>query len=133
MGGMNKKRPTALTGTMNHAKTSVNTEIFAGAIITVVQYLAPLRYCTIYSVHRLGLSWHVSFLQRALRGEGECACRQYLLTSVTFLAAKAFAAAKNCLDLWRSKTNFFRGGWRPESRQVINSTGELGPSRTPTN
>jgi hypothetical protein len=29
---------------MNHAKTSVSTEMFAGAIISVVQYLAPLRY-----------------------------------------------------------------------------------------
>jgi hypothetical protein len=29
---------------MNHAKTSVNTEIFVGAIISVVQYLAPIRY-----------------------------------------------------------------------------------------
>jgi hypothetical protein len=29
---------------MNHAKTSFSTEIFAGAIISVVQYLAPLRY-----------------------------------------------------------------------------------------
>jgi hypothetical protein len=44
MGGMNYKRPTARKGTMNHAKTSVSTEKFAGAIISVVQYLAPLRY-----------------------------------------------------------------------------------------
>jgi hypothetical protein len=29
---------------MNHAKTSFSTEIFAGAMISVVQYLAPLRY-----------------------------------------------------------------------------------------
>jgi hypothetical protein len=29
---------------MNHAKTSFSTEILAGAIISVVQYLAPLRY-----------------------------------------------------------------------------------------
>jgi hypothetical protein len=29
---------------MNHAKTSFSTEIFAGAIISVVPYLAPLRY-----------------------------------------------------------------------------------------
>jgi hypothetical protein len=29
---------------MSHAKTSFSTEIFAGAIISVVQYLAPLRY-----------------------------------------------------------------------------------------
>jgi hypothetical protein len=43
MGGMNKKRLTAIKGTMNHAKTSFSTEIFAGAIISVVQYLVPLR------------------------------------------------------------------------------------------
>jgi hypothetical protein len=29
---------------MNHAKTSFSTEIFAGAIISVVECLAPLRY-----------------------------------------------------------------------------------------
>jgi hypothetical protein len=39
----------------------------------------------------------------------------------------------NCLGLWRSKTIFFGGGWRPSGRQVINSTGELWHSRTPTN
>jgi hypothetical protein len=43
MGGLNLKRQTAIKGTMNHAKTSVSTEIFAGAIISVVQYMAPLR------------------------------------------------------------------------------------------
>jgi hypothetical protein len=44
MGGMNLKRLTAIKGTLNHAKTSFSTEIFAGAIIGVVQYFAPLRY-----------------------------------------------------------------------------------------
>jgi hypothetical protein len=39
----------------------------------------------------------------------------------------------NCLGLWRSKTICFGGGWRPEGRQVINSTGELWHSRMPTN
>jgi hypothetical protein len=34
---------------MNHAKTSFSTEIFSGAIISVVQYLAPLPY----SEHRI--------------------------------------------------------------------------------
>jgi hypothetical protein len=43
MGVMNYKRPTAIEGTMNHAKTSFSTEIFAGAIISVVRYLVPLR------------------------------------------------------------------------------------------
>jgi hypothetical protein len=41
---MKYKRPTVIKGTMNHAKTSFSTEIFAGAIVSVVQYLAPLRY-----------------------------------------------------------------------------------------
>jgi hypothetical protein len=43
MGGMNWKRQTAIKGTMNHAKTSFSTEMFAGAIMSVVQCLAPLR------------------------------------------------------------------------------------------
>jgi hypothetical protein len=44
MGGMNWKRPTAIEGTMHHAKTSFSSEIFAGAMISVVQYSATLRY-----------------------------------------------------------------------------------------
>jgi hypothetical protein len=44
MGGMNYKCPTAIKGAMNHAQTSFSTEICAGAILSVVQYLAPLRY-----------------------------------------------------------------------------------------
>jgi hypothetical protein len=43
MGGRNLKRPTAMTSTMNHATSSFSKEIFAGAMISVVQYLAPLR------------------------------------------------------------------------------------------
>jgi hypothetical protein len=43
MGVINQKGPTATKGTMNHAKTSSSTKIFAGAITSVVQYLAPLR------------------------------------------------------------------------------------------
>jgi hypothetical protein len=39
----------------------------------------------------------------------------------------------NCLGLWRSEIMFFGGIWRPEGRQVNNSTGELWRSRTPTN
>jgi hypothetical protein len=34
---------------MKHAKTSVSTEIFAGAIISVIQCLATLRYLTLGS------------------------------------------------------------------------------------
>jgi hypothetical protein len=44
MGEMNWKRPTAIKGTMNHAKTSFSKEILAGAIISWVQYLAPLQH-----------------------------------------------------------------------------------------
>jgi hypothetical protein len=33
---------------MKHARTSVSTEIFAGAIISVVQYLTPLRYGDVF-------------------------------------------------------------------------------------
>jgi hypothetical protein len=29
---------------MNHAKTSLSTDIFAGVIFSVVQYLAPLQF-----------------------------------------------------------------------------------------
>jgi hypothetical protein len=44
VGAMNKKRPHAIKGTKNHAKRSFSTEIFADATISVVQYLARLRY-----------------------------------------------------------------------------------------
>jgi molecular chaperone DnaK (HSP70) len=44
MGVMNSNSPTATKGTMNHAKRSFSTEIFAGAIFSVVQCLAPLQY-----------------------------------------------------------------------------------------
>jgi hypothetical protein len=40
---------------MNHAKTSFSTEICAGAIISVVQYLATLRYSTRCSGAAFGL------------------------------------------------------------------------------
>jgi hypothetical protein len=42
--GGNELEMSAIKGTMNHAKPSFSTEICAGAIISVVQYLAPLRY-----------------------------------------------------------------------------------------
>jgi hypothetical protein len=50
---------TAINGTMNYAETSFNTEIFAGAIISVVQHLAPLRKWTLTS--------------------GACGCNHYTL------------------------------------------------------
>jgi hypothetical protein len=43
MGVMKTKCPTAMKGTENHAKTSFSTEVCAGAIVCVVQYLALLR------------------------------------------------------------------------------------------
>jgi hypothetical protein len=39
-----QKHLTAIKGTMNHAKISFSTEIFAGAITSVVQYLALLWF-----------------------------------------------------------------------------------------
>jgi hypothetical protein len=33
-----------MKGTMNHARASFSTEMFAGAMISVVQYVAPLLY-----------------------------------------------------------------------------------------
>jgi hypothetical protein len=43
MGAMNKKRPTAIHGTMNRARTSLSTEICAYVIISVVQYIELLQ------------------------------------------------------------------------------------------
>jgi hypothetical protein len=47
MGVMNKKRQTVCKGTMKHARTSLSTDLFAGAIISMVQHLAPLQYCKV--------------------------------------------------------------------------------------
>jgi hypothetical protein len=44
MGVMSWNGPSVLKCTMTHAKKSFSTEICAGAIISVAQYLAPLRY-----------------------------------------------------------------------------------------
>jgi hypothetical protein len=44
MGEINQKGPTAFICTMNHPKTWFSTDISAGAIMSGVQYLAPLRY-----------------------------------------------------------------------------------------
>jgi hypothetical protein len=41
---INSRRSTAIKGTVNQAKASFSTEIFAGEIISVVQKLALLRY-----------------------------------------------------------------------------------------
>jgi hypothetical protein len=46
MGGMNWTRSTAIKGTMKHTKVSFSTDIFAGALISVVQYVSPLQVCT---------------------------------------------------------------------------------------
>jgi hypothetical protein len=45
--GNEVENPTVIKGTKNHAKTSSSTKIFDGTIISVVQYLAPLRYLVI--------------------------------------------------------------------------------------
>jgi hypothetical protein len=45
MGVMNQKHLTAIKGKRDHAKTSLSTGIFAGAIVSVIQYLALLWYC----------------------------------------------------------------------------------------
>jgi hypothetical protein len=42
-GEMNWKCPTTTAGTMNHAKPPFSTEVFAGAIISVVHYFATLQ------------------------------------------------------------------------------------------
>jgi hypothetical protein len=47
-----------MKGRMNHAKTSFSTDTFAGAIISVVQYLAPLRYVVAVRHHSNG--FHVT-------------------------------------------------------------------------
>jgi hypothetical protein len=56
--------------TMNHAKTSFSTEIFAGAIIVVVQYLAPLWYLTAQALvmRYAGLSYN------RVHGSGTYSC-----------------------------------------------------------
>jgi hypothetical protein len=60
---------------MNHAKTSFSTEICAGAIISVVEYLAPLRYCA-----------HLFFTM--------CTCRQF--TAVMYYVAVYIAELRLC-------------------------------------
>jgi hypothetical protein len=47
---------------MKHAKTSLSTEMCAGAIISVVQYLAPLRY----------IKFKFRLLTESLHGRGVC-------------------------------------------------------------
>jgi hypothetical protein len=49
MGGMNLKRQTAMKGIMNPAQTFVSTEILAGTIFSVVQYLALQRYMLLHN------------------------------------------------------------------------------------
>jgi hypothetical protein len=70
MGVMNWKRPTAMKGTMNRAKTSFSTEIFAGAIISVVQYLATVHVleCPLRLQYGLAMAHHNSSVSPFLRG-----------------------------------------------------------------
>jgi hypothetical protein len=71
MGGMKQIRPTAIKGTMNRAKRSLSTEICAGAIISVVQYFARLRYaanarlvvCVSMDALQYAARWHQQVLR----------------------------------------------------------------------
>jgi hypothetical protein len=66
---------------MNHTKTSFSAEIFAGAIISVVQYLAPLRY---FLGDRAGLSGVVcKFVWIALCDNGKLEGGQVLVVLFT--------------------------------------------------
>jgi type IV secretory pathway TraG/TraD family ATPase VirD4 len=47
---------------MNHAKTSFSAEIFAGAIISVVQHLAPLRYVALQAWAYVGAAMCMALL-----------------------------------------------------------------------
>jgi hypothetical protein len=74
MGGMNC--PTAIKGTLNHAKTSFSTEIFAGAIISVVQYLVPLR-----SFRSVGLDNKFLVVENVVSSGGTVDMRNWFLVS----------------------------------------------------
>jgi hypothetical protein len=98
---------------------------------------APNTFAYLFSKASKGLDLIAIFSWSS--GEGVC-CRSLGPGKVThnqcyFFGRQGVRGRQkiNCLGLWRSKTFFFGGGWRPESRQVINSLGELWHSRTPTN
>jgi hypothetical protein len=67
MGETTEIRPTEIKGTRNHVNASFSTEMFAGAMISVVHYLAPLRYSeagrtrSSVAVLRHGLIFHGYF------------------------------------------------------------------------
>jgi hypothetical protein len=52
-----KKHPTAIKGTMNHARTLFSKEMFAGALISVLQYLVQLWYIVPWKL----LCRHISY------------------------------------------------------------------------
>jgi hypothetical protein len=70
---------------MNHAKTSFSTEIFAGAIISVVQYLAPLRLQALLLLQRIRtvLYWTTN-VSLCLQTEEHNACQQQYEASVCY-------------------------------------------------
>jgi hypothetical protein len=51
-----------------------------------------------------------------------------LISSVTFFGRQGVRGRQkiNCFGLWHSKITFLGGGWRPDGRQVNNSTGDCG-------
>jgi hypothetical protein len=115
---------------MGPSRTSKIVKI-SSKFCTMVQYLAPLRYFKAARASVLchpwspkDLHWQLHFKQR---GGLQC----YFCGRQCVRGRQKF----NCLGLWRSKTICFGGGWPPipSGRQVINLTGELWHSRTPTN
>jgi hypothetical protein len=77
MGEMKLKRPTAIQGAMNHANTSFSTEeIFADAMVSVVQYFAPLRYLMCQEPFLLHLDKAFILMRPLQKGRNCCAgCR----------------------------------------------------------
>jgi hypothetical protein len=80
---------------MNHAKTSFSTEILTGAIISVVQYLAPLRYCTAAGGYEL--HWSSTYLyngiQQTVHFKGVLSNAPTILEPFGAMPSKATASA----------------------------------------
>jgi ribosomal protein S14 len=77
MGVMNYRRQPTVKGTVNHAKTSFGTGIFADAI-SVLQYLAPLR-CT-PSIHGRTLRCAIKGLSTVWSHTGIPYCKDFVRT-----------------------------------------------------
>jgi hypothetical protein len=89
---------------MNHAKTSCSTEIFAGAIISVVQYLAPLRYCIMSHALCLHRSWIVLMVLKYIRCV-QIPIRRHerVWSQATLDHVKVFFEHVRCIDTQRQK------------------------------